>query len=135
MLFWSQGYGLSRTWFLYGGYNYPTGAHFGGWYWYQPEIAFPLAIAGMYTVSFLAVLYVIWKRMSGSGDASTVEQNRTYPFSSVVFASWDFHLRNKGAAQSLQRAIRKQIIEMSSDVTWAEMNLTLLQKLTKGKTG
>ncbi|GMH45801.1 hypothetical protein BSKO_13764 [Bryopsis sp. KO-2023] len=129
-----QGYGLDRTWFLYGGYNYPTGARFGGWYWYQPEIAFPLAIAGMYGASFFAVLYVIWSRMSGSGDASTIEQNQTYPFSSVVFASWDFHLRHKSAARTLQNAIRKQIGEMLQDASWDEMRLTLSQKLMKGMT-
>lgn len=86
----------------------------------------------MYALSFFSVIYVIAQRVSGSGDASTVEQNQTYPFSSVVFASWDFHLRSKNAARNLQSAIRKQIGEMLQDVSWEQKTLTVSQKLMKG---
>lgn len=46
--------------------------------------------------------------------------NRFFPFSTVVFASWDFHLTDPSAARNLRRSIRNQLKEMVNDALLAD---------------
>ena len=46
-----------------------------------------------------------------------------YRFSTVVFASWDFHLTDFQAAANLRRSIRQQLQEMLNDATDADTAL------------
>ena len=41
--------------------------------------------------------------------------NKLFPFSTVVFASWDYHLTDAGAARNLRHSIRNQLKEMVND--------------------
>lgn len=82
--------------------------------------------------SLLSLLSVIGKRISGEGDSSVIEQNQTYPFSSVVFASWDFHIKDRDAVVNLQNAIRSQIKEMLHDSEWSQKTITLKEQLLNG---
>lgn len=42
-------------------------------------------------------------------------KNRLFPFSTVVFASWDYHLTDAAAARNLRHSIRNQLKEMVND--------------------
>lgn len=41
--------------------------------------------------------------------------NKLFPFSTVVFASWDYHLTDAAAARNLRHSIRNQLKEMVND--------------------
>ena len=58
--------------------------------------------------------------LQGEGDSSFVGSNRFFPFSTVVFASWDFHLTDPSAARNLRRSIRNQLKEMVNDALLAD---------------
>jgi len=51
----------------------------------------------------------------GEGDSGFVGSNKLFPFSTVVFASWDYHLTDAGAARNLRHSIRNQLKEMVND--------------------
>ena len=53
--------------------------------------------------------------MQGEGDSGFVGSNKLFPFSTVVFASWDYHLTDAGAARNLRHSIRNQLKEMVND--------------------
>lgn len=53
--------------------------------------------------------------MQGEGDNAFVGSNKLFPFSTVVFASWDYHLTDAGAARNLRHSIRNQLKEMVND--------------------
>ena len=53
--------------------------------------------------------------MQGEGDSGFVGSNRLFPFSTVVFASWDYHLTDAAAARNLRHSIRNQLKEMVND--------------------
>eukprot|EP00891_Asterochloris_glomerata_P000729 jgi/Astpho2/729/fgenesh1_pg.00015_%23_12_t len=112
-----QGYGLDNTFLLYGGYNYPVGSKHG---FFRPDLMWTITIGAMYLVSLLMLLYNIQKRLKGEGDSSFVGSNRFFPFSTVVFASWDFHLTDPSAARNLRRSIRNQLKEMVNDALLAD---------------
>ena len=57
-----------------------------------------------------------------------MSQNKLFPFSTVVFASWDFHLTNHDAARNLRYSIRNQLKEMLNDATLADIMLTTYEK-------
>ena len=99
---------------------------------YEPGIVFPLAAVLMLFGSLLSLLSVIGKRISGEGDSSVIEQNQTYPFSSVVFASWDFHIKEPTAVENLKNAICSQIREMLQDDEWKQKTTTLKEQLLTG---
>eukprot|EP00210_Caulerpa_lentillifera_P006317 g6034.t1 len=126
-----NGKALGRTWFLYGGYEYPLGTKHGA---YEPGIVFPLAACLTLFLSLLSLLNVIGKRIAGEGDSSVIEQNQTYPFSSVVFASWDFHMDDIHSVWNLKNAIRSQIREMLKDAEWSQRTTTLKGHLLNGAT-
>ena len=46
--------------------------------------------------------------------------NRLFPFSTVVFASWDYHLTDAAAARNLRHSIRNQLKEMVNDAVLAD---------------
>jgi hypothetical protein len=47
--------------------------------------------------------------LAGEGDSSIVQGNMYFPFSTLVFGSWDFHITNVEAAKKLRRGIRMQV--------------------------
>ena len=49
------------------------------------------------------------------GDSAFVGQNQLFPFSTVVFTSWDFHLTDIAASRNLRSSIRNQLKEMVND--------------------
>ena len=51
----------------------------------------------------------------GVGDSAFVGQNQLFPFSTVVFTSWDFHLTDVDASRNLRSSIRNQLKEMVND--------------------
>lgn len=53
--------------------------------------------------------------LQGEGDNAFVGSNKLFPFSTVVFASWDYHLTDAGAARNLRHSIRNQLKEMVND--------------------
>ena len=53
--------------------------------------------------------------MQGEGDSAFVGSNKLFPFSTVVFASWDYHLTDAAAARNLRHSIRNQLKEMVND--------------------
>ena len=53
--------------------------------------------------------------VQGEGDNAFVGSNKLFPFSTVVFASWDYHLTDAGAARNLRHSIRNQLKEMVND--------------------
>ena len=61
----------------------------------------------------------------GTGDKGGVVQRDKflYRFSTVVFASWDFHLTDYQAAANLRRSIRQQLQEMLNDAADADTAL------------
>ena len=99
---------------------------------YEPGIAFPLASCLMLFGSLISLLMVIGKRISGEGNSSVIEQNQTYPFSSVVFASWDFHIKEAEAVRNLKNALRSQIREMLHDAEWNQKTTTFQEQLLTG---
>ena len=99
---------------------------------YEPGIAFPLAACLMLFGSLISLLMVIGKRISGEGNSSVIEQNQTYPFSSVVFASWDFHIKEAEAVRNLKNALRSQIREMLHDAEWSQKTMTFREQLLTG---
>ncbi|DBA94620.1 hypothetical protein WJX77_009861 [Trebouxia sp. C0004] len=107
-----QGYGLDDTFLVYGGYNYTVGTTHG---FFRPDLLWPIAMGGMYLFSLLILLYVIQQRLQGEGDSGFVGSNKLFPFSTVVFASWDYHLTDAGAARNLRHSIRNQLKEMVND--------------------
>ena len=56
----------------------------------------------------------------GEGDSAFVGSNRLFPFSTVVFASWDYHLTDAAAARNLRHSIRNQLKEMVNDAVLAD---------------
>jgi len=56
-----------------------------------------------------------WLGAQGEGDSGFVGSNKLFPFSTVVFASWDYHLTDAGAARNLRHCIRNQLKEMVND--------------------
>jgi len=54
-------------------------------------------------------------QVQGEGDSGFVDSNKLFPFSTVVFASWDYHLTDAGAARNLRHSIRNQLKEMVND--------------------
>ena len=57
----------------------------------------------------------------GIGDGAFVGQNRLFPFCTVVFTSWDFHLTDASAAKALRHSIRTQLKEMVGDAEREEV--------------
>ena len=55
--------------------------------------------------------------------------NRFFPFSTVVFASWDFHLTDPSAARNLRRSIRNQLKEMVNDALLADKIISRKTKI------
>ncbi|KAL2609164.1 hypothetical protein R1flu_027737 [Riccia fluitans] len=66
-----------------------------------------------------------------SGDIAVAA--RLYPFSSLVFASWDFHLINTEAATKLRRGIRMQLKEMLADVVHGYKTAAMSSRLISAK--
>lgn len=91
-----------------------------------------MAAAVMLFCSLICLLSIIGQRIAGEGDSSLIEQNQTYPFSSVVFASWDFHLDDRQAVHHLKNAIRSQIREMLHDSEWSRKTFTLKEQFVNG---
>ena len=67
--------------------------------------------------------------LQGEGDSSFVGSNRFFPFSTVVFASWDFHLTDPSAARNLRRSIRNQLKEMVNDALLADKIISRKTKI------
>ncbi|BDA42684.1 Transmembrane channel-like protein 7 [Coccomyxa sp. Obi] len=106
-----QGYGLHNTFLLYGGYNY--GDTVGGDGDFRLDISFPLELVASFFFSLVMLLSTIHKRLQGAGDSAFVGQNKLFPFSTVVFTSWDYHLTDVKAARNLRNSIRNQLAEMA----------------------
>lgn len=60
----------------------------------------------------------------GTGDSAFVGQNQLFPFSTVVFTSWDFHLTDVKAARNLRNSIRNQLAEMVFDAELADVYIS-----------
>ena len=70
------------------------------------------------------------------GDSAFVGQNQLFPFSTVVFTSWDFHLTDVGASRNLRSSIRNQLKEMVNDAalddvvqTWRSRAQSFVRKV------
>ena len=49
------------------------------------------------------------------GDSAVLAHSAQYPFSTVVFTSWDYHLTDVHAARNLRNTVRNQLAETLSD--------------------
>ena len=58
--------------------------------------------------------------LQGAGDSAFVGQDKLFPFSTVVFTSWDYHLTDVKAARNLRNSIRNQLAEMVFDAELAD---------------
>lgn len=52
-----------------------------------------------------------------------------YRFSTLVFASWDYHLTDYEATANLRRSIRQQLKEMLNDAADAEVQLSFWARI------
>ncbi|KAH9564016.1 hypothetical protein CY35_04G002900 [Sphagnum magellanicum] len=85
-----QGFGLEKSWVYYGGYLYQPGEQTG---WYETKYMYPLIIIVSILVSLMAILARIAGRIMNSGaEGSGATASVLYPYSTLVFASWDFHI-------------------------------------------
>ncbi|CAK9873993.1 unnamed protein product [Sphagnum jensenii] len=108
-----QGIGLEKSWVYYGGYLYQPGEQTG---WYKTEYMYPLIIIVSILVSLMAILARIAGRIMSSGaEGSGATASVLYPYSTLVFASWDFHITSFEAAGMLRRGIRMQLRELMAD--------------------
>ena len=64
----------------------------------------------------------------GVGDTQFLAQSAQYPFSTVVFTSWDYHLTDVNAARNLRNTIRNQLSEMLSDAARSDTVLSTAQR-------
>lgn len=66
----------------------------------------------------------------GNGDKGDVVHDKyMYRFSTVVFASWDYHLTDYEAAANLRRSIRQQLKEMLNDASDADVQVTVYARI------
>lgn len=65
----------------------------------------------------------------GIGDSAFVGQSQAYPFSTVVFTSWDHHLTDVRAARNLRNSVRNQLAEMLYDAALADAYVTRTQRV------
>ena len=63
------------------------------------------------------------------GDDVFVGQNQTYPFSTIVFTSWDYHLTDVTAARNLRNTVRNQLAEMLFDAQLADAYVSRAQRI------
>ncbi len=68
--------------------------------------------------------------MQGAGDGAFVGQNKLFPFSTVVFTSWDYHLTDAKAARNLRNSIRNQLAEMVFDAQLADAYISKSTRIT-----
>ncbi|KAJ7547707.1 hypothetical protein O6H91_08G100000 [Diphasiastrum complanatum] len=80
---------LDNTFLFYGGYNYTAHEQKG---WYRTDYMYACTLVAMFFLSLVAVLGRIVSRIMGTGDVSIATKSVIYPFSTLVFASWDFHI-------------------------------------------
>ncbi|BBN18409.1 hypothetical protein Mp_8g02240 [Marchantia polymorpha subsp. ruderalis] len=123
-----QGSNLEKSFVYYGGYTYTRAEQEG---WYRVDYMYGVMIAATFLFSFLCVLIRIAGTIMSSGDIAMAA--RLYPFSSLVFASWDFHLINIDAASKLRRGIRMQLREMLADAGAHEKTNSLRDRLMSAK--
>ncbi|KAH8963311.1 hypothetical protein BDL97_04G001700, partial [Sphagnum fallax] len=112
-----QGIGLEKSWVYYGGYLYQPGEQTG---WYKTEYMYPLIIIVSILVSLMAILarhasLSSGRIMSSGAEGSGATASVLYPYSTLVFASWDFHITSFEAAGMLRRGIRMQLRELMAD--------------------
>ena len=67
--------------------------------------------------------------LQGTGDSAFVGQNKLFPFSTVVFTSWDYHLTDVKAARNLRNSIRNQLAEMVFDAELADAYITKSKRI------
>lgn len=68
--------------------------------------------------------------MQGNGDKGAVAHDKyLYRFSTVVFASWDYHLTDYEAAANLRRSVRQQLKEMLNDASDADVQVTVYARI------
>ncbi|KAK9909956.1 hypothetical protein WJX75_010045 [Coccomyxa subellipsoidea] len=123
-----QGYGLHNTFLFYGGYNY--GANIGGKGSFRLDMSFPLQIIAAFFFSLVMLLTTIHKRLQGAGDSAFVGHNKLFPFSTIVFTSWDYHLTDVKAARNLRNSIRNQLAEMVFDAELADAYISKSTRIT-----
>ena len=68
--------------------------------------------------------------MQGAGDSAFVGHNKLFPFSTVVFTSWDYHLTDVKAARNLRNSIRNQLAEMVFDAELADAYISKSTRIT-----
>ncbi len=68
--------------------------------------------------------------MQGAGDSAFVGHNKLFPFSTVVFTSWDYHLTDAKAARNLRNSIRNQLAEMVFDAQLADAYISKATRIT-----
>ena len=56
-------------------------------------------------------------------------QNQLFPFSTVVFTSWDYHLTDAKAARNLRNSIRNQLAEMVFDAELADAYISKSKRI------
>ncbi len=75
----------------------------------------------------------------GEGDSAFVGSHKLFPFSTIVFTSWDYHLTDKEAARNLRGSIRTTLKEMLNDAalaeTWTDAWHEMLSALKKARRG
>ncbi len=69
------------------------------------------------------------RMLQGTGDSAFVDQNQLFPFSTVVFTSWDFHLTDVKAARNLRNSIRNQLAEMVFDAELADAYISKSKRI------
>ena len=65
----------------------------------------------------------------GVGDDVFVGANTTFPFSTIVFTSWDYHLTDATAARNLRNTVRNQLAEMLFDAALADAYVSRAQRI------
>lgn len=88
--------------------------------------AHPVSIRGTPVCSVLKVQIFV----QGAGDSAFVGQNQLFPFSTVVFTSWDHHLTDVKAARNLRNSIRNQLAEMVFDAELADAYISKRKRVT-----
>jgi hypothetical protein len=69
--------------------------------------------------------------LQGDGDRPAVILDMfRYRFATLVFASWDYHLTDYGAAANLRRSIRQQLREMLNEAADEDVQITVYARLT-----
>jgi hypothetical protein len=107
------GEGLENTFAFYGGY--PAASSKGS---YAFETGYFFATLIMFVGSFVSLFFKMAARVRQRYDrAALVRRDRFYPFSSLIYTSWDYAICKPQAAVHLHRGIATTLMETIGDLS------------------